>query len=163
MTCWVTVIVPLSFLISPQPNKVDHICLFDTVFFENRYIVFCIIAIPEFVCMFLILVFYCAAMYSLKKHYLNVTNSTNSDRILENKRKKFLKSMKSVSVLLLALLIFSGPNLMQSFLSIIQVGSKESLFITFALTNIKSLLNPLIYFMNIVEFKDALKHHCSEL
>lgn len=163
MACWVVQIVPLSFFVSPLPTEVDHTCSTDTVFYENRYIVFCIMVIPEAVCIFLIIVFYCSAMFSLKKNYLNVKKSTLSDRILENKREKFLKSMKSVSVLLLALLVFSGPMIVRNFLSISDVANQESLLITFPLTNINSLLNPLIYFTNIVEFKDALKRPCSGL
>lgn len=163
MACWVVQIVPLSFFISPLPTEVDHICSTDTVFYENRYIVFCIMVIPEAVYIFLIIVFYCSAMFSLKKKYLNVKKSTLSDRILENRREKFLKSMKSVSVLLLALLVFSGPMIVRNFLSISDVANQESLLITFPLTNINSLLNPLIYFTNIVEFKDALKRPCSGL
>lgn len=163
MACWVVQIVPLSFFISPLPTEVDHTCSTDTVFYENRYIVFCIMVIPEAVYIFLIIVFYCSAMFSLKKKYLNVKKSTLSDRILENRREKFLKSMKSVSVLLLALLVFSGPMIVRNFLSISDVANQESLLITFPLTNINSLLNPLIYFTNIVEFKDALKRPCSGL
>lgn len=163
MACWVVQIVPLSFFISPLPTEVDHTCSTDTVFYENRYIVFCIMVIPEAVYIFLIIVFYCSAMFSLKKKYLNVKKSTLSDRILENRREKFLKSMKSVSVLLLALLVFSGPMIVRNFLSISDVANQESLLITFPLTNINSLINPLIYFTNIVEFKDALKRPCSGL
>lgn len=163
MACWVVHIVPLSFFVSPLPAEVDHTCSTDTVFYENRYIVFCIIVIPQLVCIFLILVFYCSAMFSLKKNDLNVKQSTLSDRILENKREKFLKSMKSVSVLLLVLLIFSGPMVVRNFLSIIQEATQESLLITFPLTNINSLLNPLIYFTNVVEFKNAIKRPCSGL
>lgn len=163
MACWVVQIVPLSFFISPLPTEVDHTCSTDTVFYENRYIVFCIMVIPEAVYIFLIIVFYCSAMFSLKIKYLNVKKSTLSDIILENRREKFLKSMKSVSVLLLALLVFSGPMIVRNFLSISDVANQESLLITFPLTNINSLINPLIYFTNIVEFKDALKRPCSGL
>lgn len=68
MACWVVQIVPLSFFISPLPTEVDHTCSTDTVFYENRYIVFCIMVIPEAVYIFLIIVFYCSAMFSLKKN-----------------------------------------------------------------------------------------------
>lgn len=159
--CWVTVIGPLLFFISPDPKEVNRSCSIDTVFFENRFIAVCIVVIMSLVYMLLILVFYCMAMYSLKRHYLNRTNATCSDTILENKRKTFSKSMRSVSILLLVMVIFSGPSLVCNLISLIQDIPLISLFITFTLANIHSILNPLIYYMNIVEFNEALTRPCS--
>lgn len=73
---------------------------------------------------------------------------------------KFSKSMRSVSILLLVMLILSGPFLMRNLLEMIQPVSRQVLLITFVLTNVSSLLNPLIYFINIEEFKVVLKRLC---
>lgn len=104
---------------------------------------------------------YCLAMCSLKRRYLNSSPSNVSTSILNNKRQKYLKSMKSVSILLAVLLIFSGPLLVYNVVDLVQPLPKLVLYLTFALANINSLLNPFIYFVNIAEFKTALKRFFS--
>lgn len=91
------------------------------VFYENRYIVFCIMVILEVVYIFLIIVFYCLVMFSFKKKYLNVKKLIFFDRILENWREKFLKLMKFVSVLLFVLLVFLGFMIVCNFFLISDV------------------------------------------
>lgn len=75
----------------------------------------------EVVCIFLIIVFYCLVMFSFKKNYLNVKKLIFFDRILENKREKFLKLMKFVSVLLFVLLVFLGFMIVCNFFLISDV------------------------------------------
>lgn len=77
--------------------------------------------ILEVVCIFLIIVFYCLVMFSFKKNYLNVKKLIFFDRILENKREKFLKLMKFVSVLLFVLLVFLGFMIVCNFFLISDV------------------------------------------
>lgn len=157
---WAMLIAPVSALISPDSDEFDIVCTVDTVFSENKSIVMCIIAVSEFILILLILVFYCMTMYSLKRHFLNTSHSSVSKTILENRKKKFLKSMKSVNRLLLALLIFSGPFLVRNFIEIFMPLSKPVLFVTYALTNINSMVNPFIYFTNLLEFKTAIRRLC---
>lgn len=157
---WAMLVAPVSALISPDSDEFDIVCTVDTVFSENKSIVMCIIAVSEFILILLILVFYCMTMYSLKRHFLNTSHSSVSKTILENRKKKFLKSMKSVNRLLLALLIFSGPFLVRNFIEIFMPLSKPVLFVTYALTNINSMVNPFIYFTNLLEFKTAIRRLC---
>lgn len=157
---WAMLIAPVSALISPDSDEFDIVCTVDTVFSENKSIVMCIIAVSEFILILLILVFYCMTMYSLKRRFLNTSHSSVSKTILENRKKKFLKSMKSVNRLLLALLIFSGPFLVRNFIEIFMPLSKPVLFVTYALTNINSMVNPFIYFTNLLEFKTAIRRLC---
>lgn len=157
---WAMLVAPVSALISPDSDEFDIVCTVDTVFSENKSIVMCIIAVSEFILILLILVFYCMTMCSLKRHFLNMSNSSMSKTILENSQKKFLKSMKSVNRLLLALLIFSGPFLVRNFIEIFMPLSKPVLFVTYALTNINSMVNPFIYFTNLLEFKAAIRRLC---
>lgn len=157
---WAMLVPPVSALISPDSDEFDIVCTVDTVFSENKSIVMCIIAVSEFILILLILVFYCMTICSLKRHFLNMSNSSMSKTILENSQKKFLKSMKSVNRLLLALLIFSGPFLVRNFIEIFMPLSKPVLFVTYALTNINSMVNPFIYFTNLLEFKTAIRRLC---
>lgn len=157
---WAMIVAPVSALISPDSDEFDIVCTVDTVFSENKSIVMCIIAVSEFILILLILVFYCMTMCSLKRHFLNKSHSSMSKTILENRKKKFLKSMKSVNRLLLALLIFSGPFLVRNFIEIFLPLSKPVLFVTYALTNINSMVNPFIYFTNLLEFKAAIRRLC---
>lgn len=157
---WAMLVAPVSALISPDSDEFDTVCTVDTVFSENKSIVMCIIAVSEFILILLILVFYCMTMCSLKRHFLNMSHSSMSMTILENSQKKFLKSMKSVNRLLLALLIFSGPFLVRNFIEIFMPLSKPVLFVTYALTNINSMVNPFIYFTNLLEFKAAIRRLC---
>lgn len=69
--------------------------------------------------------------------------------------------MKSVSILLVAMFIFPGPLLVRNVLGMVQPLPKVTLYLTFALANINSFLNPSIYFINIAEYKAALKSLCS--
>lgn len=153
------IVTPLSILISPMREETEHICTTDTVFNENRNIAMFIVLFLEFVFMLLTAVFYFSAMCSLKRNYMIMSKSTVSNTILENRQTKFSKSMISVSILLLVMLILSGPFLMRN-LEMIQPVSRQVLLITFVLTNVSSLLNPLIYFINIEEFKVVLKRLC---
>lgn len=157
---WAMLVAPVTALISPDSDEFDIVCTVDTVFSENKSIVMCIIAVSEFILILLILVFYCMTMCSLKRHFLNMSHSSMSMTILENSQKKFLKSMKSVNRLLLALLIFSGPFLVRNFIEIFMPLSKPVLFVTYALTNINSMVNPFIYFTNLLEFKAAIRRLC---
>lgn len=157
---WAMLVAPVSALISPDSDEFDIVCTVDTVFSENKSIVMCIIAVSEFILILLILVFYCMTMCSLKRHFLNMSHSSMSMTILENSQKKFLKSMKSVNRLLLALLVFSGPFLVRNFIEIFMPLSKPVLFVTYALTNINSMVNPFIYFTNLLEFKAAIRRLC---
>lgn len=157
---WAMLVAPVSALISPDSDEFDIVCTVDTVFSENKSIVMCIIAVSEFILILLILVFYCMTMCSLKRHFLNMSHSSMSMTILKNSQKKFLKSMKSVNRLLLALLIFSGPFLVRNFIEIFMPLSKPVLFVTYALTNINSMVNPFIYFTNLLEFKAAIRRLC---
>lgn len=154
------IVTPLSILISPMREETEHICTTDTVFNENRNIAMFIVLFLEFVFMLLTAVFYFSAMCSLKRNYMIMSKSTVSNTILENRQTKFSKSMISVSILLLVMLILSGPFLMRNLLEMIQPVSRQVLLITFVLTNVNSLLNPLIYFINIEEFKVVLKRLC---
>lgn len=155
---WIMIVAPLSILISPMRNETDHLCATDTVFKENKNIAMFIVLVLEFVFILLTVVFYFSAMCCLKRNYMNM--STASNTVLAIRQRKFSKSMKSVSILLLVMLIFSGPFLMRNLLEMIQPISRQVLFITYILTNVNSLLNPLIYFINIVEFKMVLKRLC---
>lgn len=156
---WIMIVAPLSILISPMRNETDHLCATDTVFKENKNIAMFIVLVLEFVFILLTVVFYFSAMCCLKRNYMNM--STASNTVLAIRQRKFSKSMKSVSILLLVMLIFSGPFLMRNLLEMIQpISRKEVLVITYILTNVNSLLNPLIYFVNIVEFKMVLKRLC---
>lgn len=159
---WSIIIVPLSFYYDTLRIENDPICSIDTDS-EDRFIIFSIIVIPEFAYMFLVLVFYCLAMRSLKRRYLNPSTSKVHNNIQNNKRQKYVKSMKSVSILLAVMFIFSGPLLVRNVLDLVQslYVPNEALYLTFALANINSLLNSLIYFTNIVEFKTALRRLCS--
>lgn len=150
------VIVPLSFFYKTLSTESDAECSLNKET-QARYITVCIVIVPEIVYMVLVVVFYCLAMCSLKRRYLNSSPSNVSTSILNNKRQKYLKSMKSVSILLAVLLIFSGPLLVYNVVDLVQQLPKLVLYLTFALANINSLLNPLIYFVNIAEFKTALK------
>lgn len=111
----------------------------------------------KFVYMVLVLVFYFLAMCSLERHFLNTSISKVSYSILHSKRQKYLKSVKSVSILLVVMIIFSSPLLVRNVLSIVQPLPKVILSLVFILANINSFLNPMIYFIDIVEFKTALK------
>lgn len=156
---WIMIVAPLSILISPMRNETDHLCATDTVFKENKNIAMFIVLVLEFVFILLTVVFYFSAMCCLKRNYMNM--STASNTVLAIRQRKFSKSMKSVSILLLVMLIFSGPFLMRNLLEMIQpISRQEVLIITYILTNVNSLLNPLIYFINIVEFKMVLKRLC---
>lgn len=156
---WIMIVAPLSILISPMRNETDHLCTTDTVFKENKNIAMFIVLVLEFVFILLTVVFYFSAMCCLKRNYMNM--STASNNVLAIRQRKFSKSMKSVSILLLVMLIFSGPFLMRNLLEMIQpISRQEVLIITYILTNVNSLLNPLIYFINIVEFKMVLKRLC---
>lgn len=156
---WIMIVAPLSILISPMRNETDHLCAIDTVFKENKNIAMFIVLVLEFVFILLTVVFYFSAMCCLKRNYMNM--STASNTVLAIRQRKFSKSMKSVSILLLVMLIFSGPFLMRNLLEMIQpISRQEVLVITYILTNVNSLLNPLIYFVNIVEFKMVLKRLC---
>lgn len=119
------IVTPLSILISPMREKTEHICTTDTVFNENRNIAMFIVLFLEFVFMLLTAVFYFSAMCSLKRNYMNMSKSTVSNTILENRQTKFSKSMISVSILLLVMLILSGPFLMRNLLEMIQPVSKK--------------------------------------
>lgn len=120
---WVMIVTPLSILISPMREETEHICTTDTVFNENRNIAMFIVLFLEFV--LLTAVFYFSAMCSLKRNYMNMSKSTVSNTILENRQMKFSKSMRSVSILLLVMLILSGPFLMRNLLEMIQPVSKK--------------------------------------
>lgn len=71
---WAISIVPLSFLHNTLSNENDADCTLDKET-ENQNIIVCIIAIPEFVYMVLVLVFSFLAMCSLKRRYLNTSIS----------------------------------------------------------------------------------------
>lgn len=159
MTGWVVIIVSQVSLISPM-SDFGSTCTVDNIFNENKSLIVLIVAISEFVLIFLILVFYCSTMVIFKKHHLNTSNSTISNTILKARRKKFLKSMKSVSILLLALFILSGPMVVRNFFEVFNPLPGNVSFIAFVLTNMNSLVNPLIYFFNLVEFKTALGRIC---
>lgn len=159
MTGWVVIIVSQVILISPMTDF-GSTCTVDNIFNENKSLIVLIVAISEFVLIFLILVFYCSTMVILKKHHLNTSNSTISNTILKARRKKFLKSMKSVSILLLALFILSGPMVVRNFFEVFNHLPGNVSFIAFVLTNMNSLVNPLIYFFNLMEFKTALSRIC---
>lgn len=145
MTGWVVIIVSQVSLISPM-SDFGSTCTVDNIFNENKSLIVLIVAISEFVLIFLILVFYCSTMVILKKHHLNTSNSTISNTILKARRKKFLKSMKSVSILLLALFILSGPMVVRNFFEIFNPLPGNVSFIAFVLTNMNSLVNPSIFF-----------------
>lgn len=159
MTGWVVIIVSQVILISPMTDF-GSTCTVENIFNENKSLIVLIVAISEFVLIFLILVFYCSTMVIFKKHHLNTSNSTISNTILKARRKKFLKSMKSVSILLLALFILSGPMVVRNFFEVFNPLPGNVSFIAFVLTNMNSLVNPLIYFFNLVEFKTALSRIC---
>lgn len=116
---WSIIIVPLSFYYDTLCIENNPICSIDTDS-EDRFIIFSIIAIPEFAYMFLVLVFYCLALRSLKGRYLNPSTSKVPHNIQINKRQKYVKSMKSVSILLAVMLIFSGPLLVRNVLDLVQ-------------------------------------------
>lgn len=159
MIGWVVIIVTIFSFISPI-SDFGSTCSVDTIYNENKSLIVLIVAISEFVLIFLILAFYCSTMVILKKHRLNMSNSTISNTILKARRKKFLKSMKSVSILLLALFILSGPFLVRNFFEVFYPLPGLVSFITFVLTNINSFVNPMIYFLNLEEFKAALSRIC---
>lgn len=159
MIGWVVIIVTIFSFISPI-SDFGSTCSVDTIYNENKNLIVLIVAISEFVLIFLILAFYCSTMVILKKHRLNMSNSTISNTILKARRKKFLKSMKSVSILLLALFILSGPFLVRNFFEVFYPLPGLMSFITFVLTNINSFVNPMIYFLNLEEFKAALSRIC---
>lgn len=145
MTGWVVIIVSQVILLSPMTDF-GSTCTVDNIFNENKSLIVLIVAISEFVLIFLILVFYCSTMVIFKKHHLNTSNSTISNTILKARRKKFLKSMKSVSILLLALFILSGPMVVRNFFEVFNPLTGNVSFIAFVLTNMNSLVNPSIFF-----------------
>lgn len=81
MTGWVVIIVSQVSLISPM-SDFGSTCTVDNIFNENKSLIVLIVAISEFVLIFLILVFYCSTMVIFKKHHLNTSNSTISNTIL---------------------------------------------------------------------------------
>lgn len=81
MTGWVVIIVSHVSLISPI-SDFGSTCTVDNIFNENKSLIVLIVAISEFVLIFLILVFYCSTMVIFKKHHLNTSNSTISNTIL---------------------------------------------------------------------------------
>lgn len=66
MTGWVVIIVSQVILISPMTDF-GSTCTVDNIFNENKSLIVLIVAISEFVLIFLILVFYCSTMVILKK------------------------------------------------------------------------------------------------
>lgn len=66
MTSWVVIIVSQVILISPMTDF-GSTCTVDNIFNENKSLIVLIVAISEFVLIFLILVFYCSTMVILKK------------------------------------------------------------------------------------------------
>lgn len=67
MTGWVVIIVSQVSLISPM-SDFGSTCTVDNIFNENKSLIVLIVAISEFVLIFLILVFYCSTMVIFKKH-----------------------------------------------------------------------------------------------
>lgn len=116
---WAISVVPLSFFYNTLRigNDADYTLDKET---ENRNIKVCIIAIPEFVYMILVLVLYFLAMCSLKRRYLNTSISKVSNSILHSKRQNNLKSMSQSAYYLVVMITFSSLLLVRNALGIVQ-------------------------------------------
>ena len=66
--------------------------------------------------------------------------------------------MKMVSILLLALYLFSGPLAVLNTLNLQRSENRDLFFIAFSFAVLNSLINPFIYYFNIEEFQKALKN-----
>lgn len=74
MTGWVVIVVTIFSFISPI-SDFGSTCTVDTIYNDNKSLIVLIVAISEFVLIFLILAFYCSTMIILKKHHLNKFNN----------------------------------------------------------------------------------------
>ena len=163
LTGWLVLIGSFAFLVSPTSYDDDlcyHAVIYGGKIVETRWF-YTIILTSLMLATFFV---YCFAMYSLKVRYLSMSadvlhssnNPTKSDISLRS-RKRIVDSMKMVSILLLALYLFSGPLAMLNTLNLQHSENRELFFIAFSFAVLNSLINPIIYYFNIEEFQKALK------
>ena len=163
LTGWLFLFGSFAFLVSPTSYD-DGLCHHGVVYggkIEETRWFYTIIMTFMMLATFLV---YCFAMYSLKVRYLSMSadvlhssnNQTKSDISLRS-RKRIVDSMKMVSILLLALYLFSGPLAVLNTLNIQRSENRELFSIAFSFAVLNSLINPIIYYFNIEEFQKALK------
>ena len=163
LTGWLVLIGSFAFLVSPTSYDDDlcyHAVIYGGKIEETRWF-YTIIMTSLMLATFSV---YCFAMYSLKVRYLSMSadvlqssNTPNKSVIFSRSRKRMVDSMKMVSILLLALYLFSGPLAVLNTLDLQHIENRELFFIAFSFAVLNSLINPIIYYFNIEEFQKALK------
>ncbi|XP_062596783.1 melanocortin receptor 5-like [Saccostrea cucullata] len=149
---WVATFTIYTSLISPEDDHTN--CYYVTVYGPNMKAVQQMTSAFISTFMFLIAVFYSLAIYQVRKRYIGTSRVTSTGQMEDRKKKRIMKATKLVGMIILALVVFSGPMLICFMLPFtphpIVVGS-------FAAANINSLLNPIIYSSRITQLRKELK------
>lgn len=160
-TGWVLLLASVSTFVSPVSAD-NGLCYHAIVFAGRLYKVRLFFTVIIITFIIATLVFYFLAMYSLRARYLEMSSTflkslkteNNKDRLTN---KKIIDSMKLVTILLVALFIFSGPFAYLNMVDIDHEKYKTLFFLAFAFAVLNSLINPIIYYFKISEFKKTLK------
>ena len=164
LTGWAILIGSFASLVSPTSYD-NNLCYHAVVYGGNMVVSRWFFTITTGTLMFSTLFFYSLAMYSLKIRYLSMSASFEKSACTRSKyekgintSKKIIDSMKLVSILLLALYLFSGPLAVLTMIDISHDEYKEIFFIAFSFAVLNSMVNPIIYYINIEEFQQNLKN-----
>lgn len=154
---WTIIITLFSLLISPDGDQSR--CSYKTIFGPNIYTVGRIICVFSFILLLLTLIFYSLAIYQIPRRYMNASSISNGGQMEDRKRKRFIKSMKLVTMIIAALYLFTGPMI----ISLMFDETPHSVIVsTFVAANFNSFLNPIIYCSHITQLRNELKSmfHC---
>lgn len=160
-TGWVLLLASVSTFVSPVSAD-NGLCYHAIVFAGRLYKVRLFFTVIIITFIIATLVFYFLAMYSLRARYLEMSSTFLKSLKTENNKdrstnKKIIDSMKLVTILLVALFIFSGPFAYLNMVDIDHEKYKTLFFLAFAFAVLNSLINPIIYYFKISEFKKTLK------
>ena len=164
LTGWAILIGSFASLVSPTSYD-NNLCYHAVVYGGNMVVSRWFYTITTGTLMFSTLFFYSLAMYNLKIRHLSMSASFEKSACTRSKyekgintSKKIIDSMKLVSILLLALYLFSGPLAVLTMIDISHEEYKEIFFIAFSFAVLNSMVNPIIYYINIEEFQQNLKN-----
>lgn len=168
---WTTVMSFNASIMAPLVSSKKRVCNVKTVY-GNNYDIFR----PTFlsfnaVLLTLTIVFYVLTLWGIRHRYRKTapkstvtvessqdqsssTYTSSGSQIEKIKARRFLNSMKLVSIIIIALMVFSGPIV---FINLSQERSHIVIIMTLCAATVNSLINPIIYGLQIEDLKNEIK------
>lgn len=169
---WATVMSFNASIMAPLVSSKKQVCNVKTAY-GNNYDIFR----PTFlsfnaVLLTLTIVFYVLTLWGIRHRYRKTApkatmvaessqdqssssyTTSSGGQIEKIKARRFLNSMKLVSIIIIALMVFSGPIV---FINLSQERSHIVIIMTLCAATVNSLINPIIYGLQIEDLKNEIK------